>query len=99
LTLYVLSILRITTCLTIQQEDEEEVLKRRLKQEEEGVDIDTVPENQKVAPSRDPWSEQPNGTGGVNGIGDVDRAWADDDPDDDTVDCALKVIIEGQEEY
>lgn len=67
-------------------EDEAEVKKRKMKLEEAEVDVDTIVDS--------------NGPGGNSVLqrqassADVDLAWADQDPDDDTVPWILSVLME-----
>jgi COMPASS component SWD1 len=69
------------------QEDEAEIAKRKMKQEEDEVDIDSVIED---APER---NAQPVGLQGE----DEDLAWADEDPDDDEGEWKMKIIMEDSE--
>jgi len=65
-------------------EDEADMIRRKMKEEEEEVDIDTVPE---AAKPRDIQ---------LHGVqpGDEDVAWADEELDDDQQDWKMRVIME-----
>ncbi|KAF7354969.1 COMPASS complex protein [Mycena sanguinolenta] len=65
-------------------EDEADMVRRKMKEEEEEVDIDTVPEAAKPRQIHH-HGVQP---------GDEDVAWADEEPDDDQQDWKMRVIME-----
>jgi len=60
------------------------MIRRKMKEEEEEVDVDTVPEAAK------PRQVQLHGVQ----IGDEDVAWADEEPDDDLHDWTMRVTME-----
>lgn len=60
------------------------MIRRKMKEEEEEVDIETMPEAAK------PRDIQLHGVQ----AGDEDVAWADEEPDDDLQDWKMRVIIE-----
>ncbi|KAJ7179564.1 COMPASS complex protein [Mycena filopes] len=67
-----------------ENEDEADMIRRKMKEEEEEVDIETVPEAAKPREIQ------------LHGVqpGDEDLAWADDEPDDDQKPISLRVIME-----
>ena len=69
---------------------------RKQKQEEEPVDIFTVPGSParfRPQPLPHAWLPTENGTGADE---DEDHAWADDEPDDDNAGWSLKVLLEDE---
>ena len=73
------------TCFCLQ-EDEVETARRKMKQEEEEVDVEGIFE---VA------NEQNPQVVGLSREDDEDILWADKEPDDDVRNWNMKIIIEG----
>ncbi|KZP21728.1 WD40 repeat-like protein [Athelia psychrophila] len=70
-------------------EDESEIMRRKMKQEEEAVETDEIEDAQ-------PKHVEINGHGhGMNGVSETDEEaqWADEDPDDDVQDWKLKIVV------
>lgn len=71
----------------VPQEDEEEMAKRKMKEEEQEVDIAGV----------DGGGAQPNGVR-INGEHDEDILWADEEPDEDMEGWKMKILIEDDQD-
>lgn len=91
----------------LQQEDEDELVRRKQAQEEQPVDVLTIPDSPPLSVSRSHFRPYPfpqsriqtttsNGTVVVDV--DEDYAWADDDPDEDLAAWNLKVLLEEEAE-
>jgi COMPASS component SWD1 len=68
------------------QEDESEIISRKMKQEEEYVDIEMGVDISEVAPVR------------TNGNVDDDAIWAEDEDDEDVVGWKMKLVMENDED-
>lgn len=79
----------------VRQEDESEILARKMKQEEEAVDICTMDDPLSIS-ALEPNANQAAEHVGLNGVStelDEDALWADEEPDEDVRGWKLKIIV------
>ncbi|KAF7331669.1 WD-REPEATS-REGION domain-containing protein [Mycena kentingensis (nom. inval.)] len=69
----------------IEREDEADMIRRKMREEDEVVDVDTVPVTK-------PREVQMHGVG----LNDEDLAWADEDPDEDIEDWTMQPVMEDE---